>query len=118
MDSRPGNAPALKPGVGLSDVGNMLHFNNQVRASPPMSNAERQRQFRARNPGYYGRLHRKRNAEIDARRAKEAAQKQADQAAQEALRIPTQRCLPAPTPPLTIQLSLFAQVEAPLRHQS
>jgi hypothetical protein len=29
-----------------------------------MSNAERQRQFRKRNPGYYGRLHRKRNAEI------------------------------------------------------
>jgi hypothetical protein len=27
-----------------------------------MSNAERQRRFRERNPGYYGRLHRKRNA--------------------------------------------------------
>lgn len=27
---------------------------------PPVSNAERQRQFRERNPGYYGRLHAKR----------------------------------------------------------
>lgn len=31
---------------------------------PPMSNAERQREFRKRNPGYYGRLHRKRKAEV------------------------------------------------------
>ena len=29
---------------------------------PRMSNAERQRQFRLRNPGYYGRLHRRRRA--------------------------------------------------------
>jgi hypothetical protein len=29
-----------------------------------MSNTERQQNFRKRNPGYYGRLHRKRNAEI------------------------------------------------------
>ena len=27
-----------------------------------MSNAERQREFRERNPGYYGRLHRRRRA--------------------------------------------------------
>ena len=33
---------------------------------PPMSNTERQRQFRERNPGYYGRLHRKRKAELEA----------------------------------------------------
>jgi hypothetical protein len=31
---------------------------------PPVSNTERQRQFRERNPGYYGRLHRKRQAEL------------------------------------------------------
>ena len=30
----------------------------------PMSNTERQRRFRERNPGYYGRLHRQRNAEV------------------------------------------------------
>ena len=38
----------------------------QAQRRPPMSNAERQRQFRKRNPGYYGRLHRARNAAIDA----------------------------------------------------
>ena len=31
-----------------------------------MSNKERQRQFRERNPGYYGRLHRKRKARLRA----------------------------------------------------
>jgi len=31
-----------------------------------MSNTERQRKFRERNPGYYGRLHRKRKAEVAA----------------------------------------------------
>ena len=31
-----------------------------------MSNTERQRQFRQRNPGYYGRLHAKRRAAEDA----------------------------------------------------
>jgi hypothetical protein len=35
-----------------------------LKPAPPMSNAERQRQFRERNPGYYGRLHRKRKAEV------------------------------------------------------
>lgn len=34
-----------------------------------MSNCERQRLFRERNPGYYGRLHRKRKAEMLAMRA-------------------------------------------------
>jgi hypothetical protein len=34
---------------------------------PPMSNLERQRQFRERNPGYYGRLHARRRAETEAR---------------------------------------------------
>lgn len=35
----------------------------------PKSNTQRQREFRARNPGYYGRLHRKRKAEREAARA-------------------------------------------------
>src|SRR5688500_12239052 len=34
--------------------------------NPPMSNAERQRHFRERNPGYYGRLHAKRRAAVRA----------------------------------------------------
>ncbi|MGI9014356.1 MAG: hypothetical protein ACR2GY_08920 [Phycisphaerales bacterium] len=34
------------------------------RISPPVSNTERQRQFRERNPGYYGRLHRKRKEQV------------------------------------------------------
>ena len=36
---------------------------------PATSNTERQREFRERNPGYYGRLHRKRKAERLAHRA-------------------------------------------------
>ena len=47
-----------------------------------MSNAERQRRFRERNPGYYGRLHRKRNAAIKAileqQKAEAAARIQAE----------------------------------------
>ncbi len=51
-------------------------LNSQARILPfkPMSNAERQRQFRERNPGYYGRLHRKRRAEAEAYAAARAAQ--------------------------------------------
>jgi hypothetical protein len=41
--------------------------NVMLSVPPPMSNAERQRQFRERNPGYYQRLHAKRRAEINAR---------------------------------------------------
>lgn len=36
------------------------------RPTPAMTNTERQRQFRERNPGYYGRLHAKRQAQVDA----------------------------------------------------
>jgi len=38
-----------------------------------MSNAERQRQFRERNPGYYARLHAKRRAAVRAMAAARAA---------------------------------------------
>jgi len=41
--------------------------------SLPMSNTERQREFRERNPGYYGRLHRQRLAEEQALAAAQAA---------------------------------------------
>lgn len=40
----------------------------------PVSNTERQRQFRERNPGYYGRLRRKRKAAVEALSAQLAAQ--------------------------------------------
>ena len=43
---------------------------------PPVSNTERQREFRQRNPGYYGRLHAKRRAESKARPAAQAAVEQ------------------------------------------
>jgi len=52
-----------------------------------MSKAERQRQFRERNPGYYGRLHRKRTAAIMASLAEKAAAKVA---------VKTPLMLPAP----------------------
>ena len=39
-----------------------------------MSNTERQRRFRKRNPGYYGRLHAKRRAAVRASVAAQAAQ--------------------------------------------
>jgi len=44
-----------------------------LRPAPPKSNAERQREFRERNPGYYGRLHRKRKAEMLALLAQRAS---------------------------------------------
>ena len=53
-----------------------------------MSNIERQRQFRERNPGYYGRLHRKRNAEILALRAARMAAAEAVVAKPEPLMLP------------------------------
>lgn len=40
--------------------------NVMVQYPPPMSNTERQRQFRERNPGYYGRYKRQRNAKMQA----------------------------------------------------
>jgi hypothetical protein len=43
------------------------------RPGTAMSNAERQRAFRRRNPGYYGRLHRQRKAEMLAYAAARAA---------------------------------------------
>jgi hypothetical protein len=66
---------------------------------PPMSNAERQRRFRQRNPGYYGRLHRTRNAMADALIVAHVTLP----APAQALSAPTQLLLPAPVE----QLSLF-----------
>jgi hypothetical protein len=61
-----------------------------LQPTPAMSNTERQRRFRKRNPGYYGRLHRKRNAAIASLMAAGAAE------AQRALPAPAQLLLPAP----------------------
>ena len=44
-----------------------------LRRALPMSNNERQRLFRERNPGYYGRLHAKRRAAVRALAAARAA---------------------------------------------
>ena len=40
----------------------MLNFRPNLGKAPPVSNLERQRAFRKRNPGYYQRLHAKRSA--------------------------------------------------------
>lgn len=59
-----------------------------------MSNTERQRQFRERNPGYYGRLHRKRKAEMEAyAAARQTEQRAAVQVTEE---VKTPLALPAP----------------------
>src|SRR4051794_36702573 len=50
--------------------------NDMILPHRPMSNTERQRQFRQRNPGYYGRLHRKYRAEAEAFAKRKAAMAQ------------------------------------------
>ncbi len=80
---------------------------------PPVSNTERQRAFRERNPGYYGRLHAKNRALIAARIAEE----QATQALPAPARTPLQ--LPAPPPavelPILITLPTTPQPEPVVR---
>lgn len=44
---------------------------------PSTSNTQRQREFRERNPGYYGRLHRRKRAAIQAEMARIALAAQA-----------------------------------------
>jgi hypothetical protein len=69
------------------------HFQPKRRPAP-VSNTERQRQFRLRNPGYYGRLHRARDAQIDAALAAKAAM--------ETLMQKALLCLPAPAEQIRI----------------
>ena len=85
----------------------------------PTSNRERQRQFRERNPGYYGRLHRRQNAEMEARFAARAAAEAAAKERVEAV-VPVEEvpkpwalpmpkpmlCLPAPRPVVTLEMLL------------
>lgn len=75
---------------------------------PPVSNTERQRQFRQRNPGYYGRLHAKSRAESKARVA--ALLAAAEQAAlPEPVAIPVKPVLMLPAP---VECPLTAEVNA------
>ncbi len=79
---------------------------------PPVSNTERQRQFRQRNPDYYRLLQAKRRAPIKAARAaRRAAQHALAAEARAAVRTPL--ALPAPimTIPLPTRLALPAPVE-------
>ena len=63
-----------------------------------MSNTERQRRFRERHPGYYGRLHRKRRAPIKAMMAQLWAEARAQAQAQASL------AAVKPAPPVTLML--------------
>jgi hypothetical protein len=89
--------------------------SQMLKPSLPMSNTERQRQFRERNPGYYGRLHRKRNAPIKAmlkqQKAAAAARIQAEIKAQLRAEADAAAAQPAPPPAL---LMLPAPVIDPL----
>ena len=82
-----------------------------------MSNVERQRRFRERHPGYYGRLHRKRKAGIKARLAQQraAAQAQAQAQAQAEAQAPLAATRPVPPePPVPLMLPPGAPVVDPL----
>src|SRR5688500_4720459 len=74
---------------------------------PPMSNTERQRQFRERNPGYYQRWHARRRALIKARIAEARA------LAAQPLALPAAR-QPLALPAMPVRLALPAPVETPL----
>lgn len=75
---------------------------------PPVSNTERQRQFRQRNPDYYRLLKAKERAATKARVAERLA-------AQRAAAQPVPLALPAPimTIPIPTRLALPAPVEQP-----
>ena len=74
---------------------NWTDWKPGVHPSAPMSNTERQRRFRERNPGYYKRLHRKRRAAVAALSAAKKAERAAHAAWQaEISRVPLM--LPAP----------------------
>jgi hypothetical protein len=82
---------------------------------PPVSNTERQREFRERNPGYYQRLHAKRRAEAKALAAERAVAAEVILT----LPVPTWRlALPAPVvDPLLIELNALAAKHAEARKE-
>ena len=80
-----------------------------------MSNTERQRQFRERNPGYYGHLHRRRRERVDAPTLHLAAMAVAESPVQVQVtivqRVKQQLALPAPVEQLEFA-GLFAMIES------
>jgi len=87
----------------------------------PMSNTERQRRFRERHPGYYGRLHRKRRAGTKAMlarqraeaRAKAQAEAEAEAHAQTNVAVVKRVPLMLPAPVIdTLTMELAALAEA------
>jgi hypothetical protein len=101
-------ATALNPAAPRTDVrGMLLPFT-------PTSNAERQRQFMARNPGYYRKYNARRRGDPEQRRQAMAAMLQAAQAAEAAAVPPPVRALPAPGEQLILPgLEAFAAAPAP-----
>jgi len=75
-----------------------------IKYPPPMSNTERQRRFRERNPGYYQRLHAKRRAAVKAYGEK----RRLEQKYRAVIAPPTQLCLPAPDQVSTITIDFTA----------
>lgn len=81
-----------------------------------VSNTERQRAFRQRNPGYYGRLHRKRKAELLAHRAAVVALEK--QRALEAARaLPAKLPLMLPAPGESSFISFESLFQLPVREK-
>jgi len=74
-----------------ADVG-----RGMLRPAPPMSNTERQRRFRERNPGYYQRLHAKRRAQVQALHQQMLREKAIARIIAPQMPHPEQLCLPAP----------------------
>ena len=78
----------------------------------PMTNAERQAEFRRRNPGYYQRLHAQRRAALKARMAqRKEAERAAVMAMADAQAMPEPVTLTIPVP--TFRLALPAPVVDP-----
>ncbi|MGC4031893.1 MAG: hypothetical protein QM754_09215 [Tepidisphaeraceae bacterium] len=95
----------------------MLNLGHKSRR-PPVSNAERQRRFRERNPGYYQRLHARRRARLEAFSGLKVLVGDADVAATLALQDQTAEtvvhCLPAVVPAAVLALPAPAEALVPL----
>src|SRR3954453_12308703 len=76
----------------------------RVRRPNPVSNTERQRQFRERHPGYYARLQAQRRAPLKALRAKLEAEKRERFAAELAALAVKREPLMLPAPVETIEI--------------
>jgi hypothetical protein len=81
-------------------------LKNMLKPTPPMSNYQRQKNFRLSHPGYYGRLHARQRA--GAKAAVEAMKAQAQAAATPAPTEPLM--LPAPVvDPMMLELNALAE---------